>query len=63
MKPSELETALVVLLEDHKRLFKEACPQSTILWRNCIEVKQAHKALADVRRARRDAHLSKKAGL
>lgn len=34
------------LIADHKRMFKEAHPNSTIAWCECHEVKEAKKAIA-----------------
>jgi hypothetical protein len=34
------------LLEDHKRMFPEVHPHSTIKWDECIEVKAATAAIA-----------------
>lgn len=42
----ELLVALETLLEDHKRMFPEAHPNSTIKWEKCIEVKQALAAIS-----------------
>jgi hypothetical protein len=39
------EEALRVLLEDHKRMFAEAHPHSTIAWEECVEVQQALAAI------------------
>ena len=37
--------ALQDLLEDHKRMFAEAHPNSTIAWEECVEVQQALAAI------------------
>lgn len=42
--PTAVE-ALVALLEDHKRMFAEAHPNSTIDWSECEEVKAAQAAI------------------
>ncbi len=42
----ELLLALESLLEDHKRMFPEAHPHSTIKWSKCIEVEAATAAIA-----------------
>ena len=42
----ELLFALRNLLKDHKRMFPEAHPNSTIKWSECEEVKQAKRAIA-----------------
>lgn len=42
----ELINALSSLLEDHKRMFPEAHPYSTIAWEECEEVKSAIAAIA-----------------
>ena len=42
----ELINALSSLLQDHKRMFPEAHPYSTIAWEECEEVKVALAALA-----------------
>jgi hypothetical protein len=43
--PNAVES-LVVLLEDHKRMFNEAHPHSTIKWEDGVEVRQALAAIA-----------------
>jgi hypothetical protein len=43
---TELLSALRNLLKDHKRMFPEAHPNSTIKWSECEEVKQAKRAIA-----------------
>lgn len=40
-----LLSALEDLLEDHKRMFPEAHPNSTIRWDDCVEVRNAKAAL------------------
>lgn len=42
----KLLKAIKELLEDHKRMFPEAHPYSTIEWHECIEVKKALAAIA-----------------
>ena len=42
----ELLSALEFLLEDHKRMFPEAHPNSVIKWRECEEVRRAQVAIA-----------------
>jgi hypothetical protein len=41
----DLLRALGDLLEDHKRMFPEAHPHSTIAWEECVEVQQALAAI------------------
>jgi hypothetical protein len=41
----DLISALKYLMEDHKRMFPEAHPHSTIKWKECDEVKTAFKAI------------------
>jgi inorganic pyrophosphatase len=45
----ELLSALESLLEDHKRMFPEAHPHSTIKWAECVEVKQAQQVITKVK--------------
>ena len=45
----ELLSALESLLEDHKRMFPEAHPHSTIKWAECVEVKQAQRVITKVK--------------
>lgn len=42
----ELLSALSNILEDHKRMFPEAHPNSTIAWEECEEVRAAFAAIA-----------------
>lgn len=42
----ELLSALSNLIEDHKRMFPEAHPNSTIAWEECEEVMAAFAAIA-----------------
>ncbi len=41
----DLLRAVEDLLEDHKRIFPEAHPHSTIEWEECVEVQQALAAI------------------
>jgi hypothetical protein len=41
----DLLRALEGLLEDHKRMFTDAHPNSTIAWEECVEVQQALAAI------------------
>ena len=42
---TEFLEAMKYLLEDHKRMFPEAHPHSTIQWEDCEEVKKAKAAI------------------
>jgi hypothetical protein len=47
---SDLIQALEALLADHKKMFEEAHPHSTIRWEECFEVQQAERAIQKTQR-------------